>query len=85
MNTENIAITNAAWEAVTFNLPDTVTAYTVKSRSGSSFLMSSNADGSDYFTVTGVLTVENVRVADTVAFYAKSSVANDTLELLLFI
>ena len=84
MKTENVVITSGAWGAVTVTPIDSVTSYTVRARSGADFLLSSYADGSEYFTVSGVLTVDDIRNSTSNMFYAKSTIASDTLELILF-
>jgi hypothetical protein len=79
----NVAVTNAAWTAITLAAGTSCKKIVAKLRDNSAWRVSAILLGTTYLTVVDKLELNIAKTAGQVLFYAQSVAANGTLEVLL--
>lgn len=79
----NVAVTNAAWTAITLAASTSCKKIVAKLRDNSAWRVSAILLGTTYLTVVDKLELNIAKTAGQVLFYAQSVAANGTLEVLL--
>jgi len=84
IDTLEVAITDAAWAAVSLGAAQYCKAILINTRNNTNWYLSAQAAGTRYFTVAGQLAIDIAGKASETLFYAKATAGNDTtLEVIL--
>lgn len=79
----NTAVADDSWTAISLAADENCRAICARLRTGNTWKMSDTSAGTNYYTVSGAISINIIKGSGGTLFYVQSSSGSDTLEVIL--